>query len=172
MPKSRRAERPACCSTSKTHAHAARGHGTRRYGVPKSMSEENCDRYSVEVRVRYAECDAMGYLHHAKYWEYFELVRTEQLRENGFAYRDLEARGVCFVVYKAACKYIRPIRYDDLVTVIASIEGISSARVDHTYEILRDGELACEATSTLACVGRDGRPRPMPEALWSSGDRV
>ena len=48
------------------------------------------DRCSVEFRVRYAECDPMGYLHHAKYWEYFEHVRTELLRQNGVRYRDLE----------------------------------------------------------------------------------
>ena len=122
---------------------------------------------SVEFRVRYAECDAMGYLHHARYWEYFEHARTELLRESGARYRDLEAQGVFFVVYKAACRYIVPIRYDDLVTVTVKVERITRTRVDHSYEIHRDGELTCAASSTLACVGRDGRPILMPETLWS-----
>jgi len=121
----------------------------------------------AEFRVRYAECDAMGYLHHAKYWEYFEHARTELLRRSGVRYRDLEAQGVFFVVYKAACKYLAPIRYDDLVTVTVTVERITRTRVDHSYEIHRDGELTCQATSTLACVGRDGRPILMPEAFWS-----
>ncbi|MHC4695952.1 MAG: acyl-CoA thioesterase [Planctomycetota bacterium] len=125
------------------------------------------DRCSIELRVRYAECDAMGYLHHAKYWEYFEHVRTELLRQNGFRYRDLEAQGVCFVVFKAACKYIAPIRYDDLVEVSVKVESMTRTRVDHSYEIHSDGKLTCQASTTLACVGRDGRPRTMPEALWS-----
>ena len=76
--------------------------------MPQAVQE--CD---VEVRVRYAECDAMGYLHHAKYFEYFEIARTELLRQNGYRYRDLEAEGVCFVVYKCSCTYRLPIRYDD-----------------------------------------------------------
>lgn len=125
-------------------------------------------QHRCEFRVRYAECDAMGYLHHAKYWEYFEHTRTELLRQNGFRYRDLESEGTLFVVYKAACRYIRPIRYDDLVFVTATVARITRTRVDHTYEIHRDGELTCEASTTLACVGRDGQPRLMPEKLWST----
>jgi len=125
------------------------------------------DRCSVEFRVRYAECDPMGYLHHAKYWEYFEHVRTELLRQNGVRYRDLEVEGVLFVVYKAACKYLLPIRYDDLVTVTVQVARITRTRVDHTYVVVdHEGKLACEASSTLACVGRDGRPVLMPDALW------
>jgi acyl-CoA thioester hydrolase len=108
----------------------------------------------------------MGYLHHAKYWEYFEHARTELLRQLGVRYRDLEADGVFFVVYKAACKYLLPIRYDDVVTVRVTVERITRTRVDHSYVITRDGQQACEASSTLACVGRNGRPRLMPEALW------
>jgi acyl-CoA thioester hydrolase len=121
----------------------------------------------VEFRVRYADCDAMGHLHHARYWEYFEHARTELLRQNGFRYRDLEADGVHFVVYRAACRYILPIRYDARVTVVAKVARTTHVRVDHTYEITHHGKRMCEASTTLACVGPDGRPRPMPEALWT-----
>lgn len=109
----------------------------------------------------------MGHLHHARYWEYFETARTELLRERGFRYRDLEAEGTFFVVYKATCRYMRPVRYDDLVTVTVQVDRITRTRVDHSYEITRGGERLCEASSTVACVGRDGRPRLMPDALWS-----
>ncbi len=109
----------------------------------------------------------MGYLHHARYWEYFEQARTELLRGRGLRYRDLESEGVLFVVYKAACKYLLPIRYDDVVTVTVNVDRITHTRVDHGYVVLRDGERTCEATTTLACVGRDGRPRVMPQMLWS-----
>jgi acyl-CoA thioester hydrolase len=109
----------------------------------------------------------MGYLHHAKYWEYFEHARTELLRQNGFRYRDLEAEGVCFVVYKASCTYLLPVRYDDLVTVAVTVDRITRARVDHSYAVARDGQRVCHAWTTLACVGRDGRPRLMPDPLWS-----
>ena len=123
------------------------------------------DSCKTEIRVRYAECDAMRYLHHAKYWEYFEHVRTELLRKNGFRYRDLEKEGVFFVVYKASCKYIAPIRYDDLVEVTTTVSRITRTRVDHIYCIELEGERLCEASTTLACVDRDGRPRLMPDSL-------
>jgi acyl-CoA thioester hydrolase len=125
------------------------------------------DTIHVDFRVRYAECDAMGLLHHARYWEYFEHARTELLRQQGFRYRDLEADGVLFVVYKADIKYLAPIRYDDLVTVTTTVARITRTRVDHAYEIHRGNEKTTEGSSTLACVGRDGRPIMMPEALWS-----
>jgi acyl-CoA thioester hydrolase len=108
----------------------------------------------------------MGYLHHAKYWEYFECARTELLRQSGIRYRDLEERGIFFVVYKAACTYLAPIRYDDVVKVTARVERLTRTRVDHSYVIERKGERMCSASSTLACVGRDGRPRLMPDSLW------
>jgi len=122
----------------------------------------------MEIRVRYAECDAMGYLHHARYWEHFEHVRTELLRRNGVRYRDLESEGILFVVYKCACKYILPIRYDDLIDVTARVVRVTRTRVDHVYEIHRDKQLMSEASSTLACVGRDGRPILMPDSIWGA----
>ncbi len=125
------------------------------------------DAHEHTIRVRYAECDAMGYLHHARYFEYIEEARTELLRARGFCYRDLEAEGVFFVVAKLSCRYHQPIRYDDLVTIRTSIERFTRTRVDHTYRLLRDGQLIAEATTTLACVGRDGRPIIMPDSLWS-----
>jgi len=108
----------------------------------------------------------MGHLHHARYWEYFEHARTELLRRHGFRYRDMEEQGFFYVVYKAACKYIAPIRYDELVTVNVCVIRVTPTRVEHAYTIEREGKVVCEAASTLACVGRNGRPRAMPDALW------
>ncbi|MFQ5491491.1 MAG: acyl-CoA thioesterase [Phycisphaerae bacterium] len=124
------------------------------------------DPYEAQIRVRYAECDAMGLLHHAKYWEYFEEVRTHLLRDRGTRYRDLEAQGVFFVVYKCMCVYRQPIRYDDVVTVRTWVTRITRTRVDHAYQIDRDGLTCCEATTTLACVDREGKPMVMPEHMW------
>jgi acyl-CoA thioester hydrolase len=124
----------------------------------------------VQLRVRYAECDAMGVLHHARYWEYFELARTELLRAKGHRYRDLEAGGICFVVYKCSCTYKAPVRYDDLVTVRAWVTRQSRTRIDHAYQIIRDGQVCCQASTTLACVDRDARPILMPPDLWPESE--
>ena len=126
--------------------------------------------HQVQIRVRYAECDAMGVLHHARYWEYFEHVRTEMLRAGGVSYRRLEASGVLFVVYKCSCTYRDPIRYDDLVTVRTEITRMTRTRIDHAYEIIRDDRSCCQAATTLACVDRQGNPMVMPDHLWAGQD--
>lgn len=120
------------------------------------------------IRVRYAECDSMGYLHHARYFEYLEEARTEALRAQGFRYRDLEDGGVFFVVAKLSCRYHRPIRYDDVVTVQTTVERFTRTRIDHTYRLTCDGQLMSQAATTLACIGRDGKPRVMPDRIWAS----
>jgi len=122
--------------------------------------------FEVQVRVRYSECDAFGYLHHARYFEYLELARTELLRAQGRRYRDLEQQGVFFVVARIECRYKAPLRYDDLVTIRTRVVRTTRTRVDHEYEILVDGRVVSEASSTLACVGRNGRPTLMPDDLW------
>lgn len=127
---------------------------------------EHPDSFEIQVRVRYVECDSFGLLHHARYFEYFEMARTELLRSRGIRYRDLEAQGVFFVMSHIECRYRAPVRYDDVVTIRTRLVRQTRTRVDHTYEMLVDGRLVTEAASTLACVGRDGRPRLMPEAMW------
>jgi acyl-CoA thioester hydrolase len=122
----------------------------------------SCD---IDIRVRYAEVDAMGYVHHAHYFVYFEMGRTELLRQNGIRYRDLEARGLHYVVARLECRYKAPARYDDLLTLTTRTERLSPVRVDHSYELHRDGELLTEGQSTLVCVGRDGRPIALPDEL-------
>ncbi|MGQ9651772.1 MAG: acyl-CoA thioesterase [Phycisphaerae bacterium] len=124
----------------------------------------------LEIRVRYAECDPMGYLHHSKYFEYFEMGRTELLRAAGFRYRDLEEKGVLFVVAKTACTFKRPARYDDLLKLEVRIVRQTRARIDHEYRLLREGIILCEATTTLACVDRAGRPIPIPEEIVTPAD--
>ena len=127
-------------------------------------SIQSCD---VEIRVRYAEVDAMGYVHHARYFVYYELGRTELLRRNGVRYRDLEQRGVYYVVARLGCRFKAPAHYDDLLTLTTTTDNLSPVRVDHSYILRRDNVVLAEATSTLACVGRDGRPTPMPDEIFN-----
>jgi len=119
----------------------------------------------ITIRVRYAETDRMGLLHHANYLVYFEQARTELLRDLGLAYRDLEDQGYLLVLTKVEVKYRRPARYDDVLTVRTTVARTTAVRIDHRYEVLRDGLLVAEGTSTLACVDRDGRPQALPDSL-------
>jgi acyl-CoA thioester hydrolase len=123
----------------------------------------SCD---VEVRVRYAEVDAFGYLHHSRYFVFFEMGRTELLRQCGVAYRDMEQRGLFYVVAQLACRYRAPAHYDDVLTLTTRTTKFTPVRVDHAYEMRRGDKLLCEASSTLVLVGRDGRPTSLPDELF------
>ena len=122
----------------------------------------------ITIRVRYAETDRMGLLHHANYLIYFEQGRTELLRSQGLVYKDLEDQGYLLVLTKADVKYRSPARYDDLLTLRTTIVRTTSVRVDHRYEMLRDGVLLAEGNTTLACVDRGGKLCAMP--AWMSGE--
>ena len=124
----------------------------------------SCD---ISVRVRYAETDAMGYLHHAQYFVYFEQGRTELLRLNGVRYRDMEERGILYVVARLECRYRAPARYDDLLTLTTTTERLTAVRVEHSYRLVREERLLAEGRSTLVSVGRDGRPLALPDELYN-----
>lgn len=119
----------------------------------------------IAIRVRYAETDRMGLLHHANYLVYFEQGRTELLRDQGLAYKDLEDQGFLLVLTKVQVRYRRPARYDELLTLRTIVQRTSMVKIEHRYELLRDGELLAEGETTLGCIDRDGRPQILPETL-------
>jgi acyl-CoA thioester hydrolase len=110
----------------------------------------------------------MGYLHHSRYFEYFEMGRTELLRQIGVSYRECEARGVFFVVTKLQCRFLAPARYDDVLSLTTTTARVTRARMDHEYRLTCDGRLLCEASSTIACVDRQGQPQAIPEFIGLS----
>ena len=119
----------------------------------------------ITIRVRYAETDRMGFLHHAQYLLYFEQGRTELLRSQGLAYRDLEDQGFLLVVVHAEVRFRSPARYDDLLTLRTRVARVRMARIDHEYELRRDDTLLAEGATTLACVDREGRVQALPDCL-------
>src|SRR5262249_35898825 len=129
----------------------------------KDTPLSTCD---ITLRVRYAESDAMGVLHHSRYFEYFEIGRTELLRKAGFRYRDLEARGILFVVVKLECRFRAPARYDDEITLTTTITRMTRARIDHAYTLKRGATILGEATSTLAAANREGKRIKIPDELF------
>jgi acyl-CoA thioester hydrolase len=123
------------------------------------------DHDEIAIRVRYAETDRMGLLHHANYVVYFEQGRTELLRKRGFTYRDIEDGGHLLVIVEVGCKFKKPAYYDDLLTLKTIVERVTHVKIVHRFEVRRDGVLLAEGHSTLACVDREGRPQPLPESL-------
>ena len=123
-----------------------------------------CD---IEIRVRYAEVDQMGVVHHSRYWEYLEMGRTELLRRVGVAYREVEQVGALLVIAKCSAKFHAPARYDDLLTLTTTLTKLGTARIDHSYQLKRtsDGAILVTAETTLASVDASGSIQPIPDLI-------
>ena len=120
-------------------------------------------QHEIELRVRYQETDPMGFLYHANYFTYFEIGRTELLRAAGGNYRKMEEEGMLVVVVKAECRFRRPARYDDLLRLRTTIVRVTPVKIEHQYELFRDGECLAVGHVTLAVVDRSGKVQPVPE---------
>ena len=96
-------------------------------------------QHEIQIRVRYNETDPMGVLHHAQYFTYFEMGRTELLRQRGITYR-------------------------------TTVRRVTRAKIEHDYELLRDGERLASGTVVLGVVDRQGRVREVPEWLRHQDD--
>lgn len=123
-------------------------------------------RFSVPVRVRYAETDAAGVVYHANYLTYFEVARVELLRALGRPIPGIEADGITLPVVEARLKYIRPALLDDLLDVSLGLESIGPASFAFDYEIRREGLLLATGWTRMAVCARDsGRAVGMPPWL-------
>ena len=111
----------------------------------------------------------MGVVHHTVYPVWFEMGRTELLRGTGRTYRALEEAGVFLAVVRMQVAYRRPARYDDLLQLHTTLADAGHVKIEHTYQLFRGDELLCTGSTTLACLDRSGRARPLPEGLFEPG---
>jgi acyl-CoA thioester hydrolase len=132
---------------------------------PKNTTVQSC---TTTIQPRYSETDQGGVVHHSVYPVYFEMGRTELLRANGLAYKDLESAGVFFVIAELHIKYRKPAFYDEQLELLTTCTGVTASKVEHSYKLTRPetGEILAEATSILACVDAQGRVRRMPDFMY------
>lgn len=121
--------------------------------------------HTIEIRVRYSETDAMGFLHHANFFKYFEMGRIELLRAQGGSYKEMEAAGIFLVVARIGCQYHSPAFYDDVLTLRTIVTQVSMCKIEHEYQLLRGDVKIATGTSTLACLDREGRIQRLPEEV-------
>ena len=119
------------------------------------------------VRVRYAETDQMGVAYHGHYFAWFEVGRTDLLRNLGVTYRDLETGGIRLPVIEAHARFLRPARYDDVLDIHTRVTSLGRVRIAFEYEVRRDGVDAPLATGSTAhaAVDHEGRPHRLPEEI-------
>jgi acyl-CoA thioester hydrolase len=120
------------------------------------------------VRVRYAETDRMGVVYYANYLVWFEVGRTEWLRQSGWSYSAMEREGgIQLPVIEAHCEYRQPARYDDEIDIDARASLLTPVRVRFDYLLTRaaDAVRLAEGHTIHAAVDAQGRPCRLPDRV-------
>ena len=123
--------------------------------------------HTTKIRVRYAECDSMQFVHHAKFVEYFELGRTDWIRCMARSYGDLEKEGILLPVVHFQIRFHIPARYDQELTIETSVKRVTKLQIDFGNRVVDASgqKVHCEGEVGLACINREGRPQRIPAEL-------
>ncbi|RCT54463.1 thioesterase family protein [Winogradskyella sp. KYW1333] len=121
----------------------------------------------TEIRVRYGETDQMGVVYHANYAVYFEVGRTEWLRQFGLSYSRMEAEGIMLPVISLNINYKNSARYDDVLKVKTTLKKMPTASIEFEYELVNQkGDLLATGQTTLAFINLErNRPTRCPKYL-------
>ena len=119
------------------------------------------------LRVRYAETDAMGIVHHTNYIVWFEVGRGEYMHQQGHDYAHLETRGYYLPVIEVQARYLASARYADLVTVRTRVEEARSRQVTFAYEVVmaETGQLLATGRTKHVCVDEEGTIKTIPQEV-------
>lgn len=119
---------------------------------------------TTRIRVRYADTDQMGVAYYANYLIWFEVARTEWLRDTGWNYREMEREGVALPVIEAHCEYRQPLRYDDEMEIATRAELVTAVRIRFAYDVTRaaDGTPSATGYTVHAAVDGAGKPCRLP----------
>ena len=115
----------------------------------------------TKIRVRYGETDQMGVVYHANYAHYFEVGRTEWLREQGMTYSAMEANGIMLPVVNLTINYKSSARYDDVLTLKTTLKKMPTASIAFDYELFNASNVLLATGSTLLAFIDMKRNRPM-----------
>lgn len=131
-------------------------------------NQETAKTFYHKLRVPYAHTDQMRYVYYANYLVYFEMARSEMLREIGMPYGEMEKRGIFLPVIEAVCQYKTPAHFDDLLTVTShcSLKGV---RLHIFYKITRPKDqattLIATGSTTHVCINEDSQVLRPPSEL-------
>lgn len=118
------------------------------------------------IRVRYAETDAMGIVHHSSYIPWFEVGRSDWMREAGLSYAAFQEMGYYLTVVEVGARYFRPARYDELVIVRTWVGEVRSRSVRIEYEVVdANGQILVTGFTAHVCITHDGQPTRLPSEL-------
>ena len=126
------------------------------------------DYTSSTIRVRYAETDQMGVVYHTNYLIWFEVGRTEFIREKGLSYRSMEEKGVYLPVLESYCRIVSSARFEDSLEVRTWIEEMKTRKMIFAYEVVRGKEVLAKGTTVHICLNEKRRPIRFPQWVKES----
>jgi len=107
----------------------------------------------IQFRVRYSETDQMSFVYHGNYAQYFEMGRIEWLRKLGISYKKMEESGVMLPVISLNTNYLKPAKYDDLLTLKTTLVNKPLVKIKFEFEIRNESdEILTKANVTLAFI--------------------
>ncbi|HBK70710.1 MAG TPA: thioesterase [Flavobacteriaceae bacterium] len=124
-------------------------------------------KHEIKFRVRYGETDQMKYVYYGNYAQYFELGRVEWLRNLGVSYKNMEEQGVMLPVINLNIDYIKPAKYDDLLTLKTTLVKMPSVKIEFKFEIFNEQEeLLTKGYTSLVFIDiKRNRPTRAPEYI-------
>jgi len=122
---------------------------------------------TTKIRVRYAETDQMGVVYHGNYAQFFEIGRTEWLRNVGVTYKKMETTGIMLPVISLQCNFIKSALYDDILTINTLLKKKPTVKIEFDYEIKnQNNDLICTGSSVLAFINMETmKPTRCPKYL-------
>lgn len=115
---------------------------------------------TIQLRVRYHDCDPLGIVYHGHYVKFFEIGRTEAMRKHGFSYKQLEEEGYAMPVVEMNIKYFRPARYDELMNIKTIIKDFPDKNIVFISEIYnQEGQLLTSSETTFVYVKKESLRR-------------
>ncbi len=125
-------------------------------------------------RIRYADTDQMGVVYYGNYPRFYEIGRSEMIRDFGFSYKELEDTGVYMPVASVNAKYLRPLYYDEMITIESTLKTIPQARMVFYHTIYNsENEVVHTAEVTLVFLNAEtNRPVRVPEYMTRALEKM
>ncbi len=121
--------------------------------------------FKTQIRVRYAEVDQSGFVYNGNYATFYEVGRSEALRQMGHTYKEMEDSGIVMPLINQYSRFYKPAIYDDLLTIITTIPEVPKAKIQFEHKIFNEkGVLINEGSNVLVFLNKEkGRPQRAPE---------
>jgi len=130
--------------------------------------------HTIQFRVRYGETDQMGYVYYGNYAQYFEMGRVEWLRNLGTSYKRMEESGIMLPVLNLNINYLKPGKYDDLLTLKTTLRQKPSIRIEFDFELFNEkNELITEGYTSLVFIDmKKNKPTRVPTYIFEKVDSL